>query len=57
MKLFFYDFQCVHMLEEYEEDITEWYFKYREHDLLDWLCKLRVLKKEDQGNILSKPIL
>ncbi len=45
------------MLEEYEEDITEWYFKYREHDLLDWLCKLRVLKKEDQGNILSKPTL
>jgi hypothetical protein len=39
------------MLEEYEEDITEWYFQYREQDLLDWLCKLRVLNNEDQGTI------
>jgi hypothetical protein len=38
------------MLEEYEDDITEWYFKHREYDLLEWLCELRVLKKEDQGN-------
>lgn len=37
------------MLENYEDDITEWYFKYREQDLLDWLCKHRVLKSEEQG--------
>ncbi|CAB4025462.1 Hypothetical predicted protein [Paramuricea clavata] len=42
-------FKCVYMLEEYEEDITEWYFQYREQNLLDWLCKLRVLNNEDQG--------
>ncbi|XP_028408732.1 protein canopy homolog 4-like [Dendronephthya gigantea] len=43
-------FKCVHMLEEFEEDITEWYFNYREENLLEWLCKFRVLAVEEQGS-------
>ena len=37
------------MLEEYEDDITDWYMENKKDDLMNWLCKQRVLKNLDQG--------
>ena len=38
------------MLEIYEEDITQWYFGDQKENLLDWLCRERVLDENEQGN-------
>ena len=32
------------MIEEFEDDISEWYYKYQEENLYRWLCGNRVLK-------------
>lgn len=41
--------QCEKMLEEYEDDIGDWYFLYQETvPLIDFLCKQRVLYFEDR---------
>ena len=37
------------MLEEYEDDITDWFLKHREENLMNWFCSQRVLVNEDQG--------
>ncbi|EDO37294.1 predicted protein [Nematostella vectensis] len=42
-------FQCVHMLELFEEVIEEWYFEHQDQDLMTWLCRERVLKIDEQG--------
>lgn len=40
--------QCESLLERYEPDIEEWYFNRQdEAPLIDYLCRDRVLKKQD----------
>lgn len=40
--------QCETLLERYEPDIEEWYFKRQDDGpLLDYLCRDRVLSKKD----------
>ena len=41
--------QCVQMLEEYEEELSTWYFKHQDEDLLQWLCAGRVLQHDNKG--------
>ena len=36
--------QCENMIEEFEDDISEWYYKHQEENLYRWLCGNRVLK-------------
>ena len=33
------------------DDIEEWYFNHQDQDLMNYLCRQRVLKKEDQGRV------
>jgi len=40
---------CQHMVEKYEDHITEWYMGSQEEDPLEYLCAHRVLKSRDQG--------
>lgn len=40
--------QCESLLERYEDDIEDWYFNRQdEAQLIDFLCRDRVLKKKD----------
>lgn len=32
------------MIEEFEDDLSEWYYKHQEKNLYHWLCWKRVLK-------------
>lgn len=41
--------QCEYMVEEYDEAIEDWYLNQQENiSLVDFLCRDRVLKKDDQ---------
>ena len=44
-----YFFQCENMLEEYEEEISEWYYNLQDNNLYKWLCRNRVLKQKNKG--------
>ena len=37
------------MVEEYEDELFEWYFKHQDKDLQTWLCKDKVLSSNQQG--------
>ncbi|XP_028395360.1 protein canopy 4-like [Dendronephthya gigantea] len=39
--------QCENMVEEYEEDISEWYYKHQDSNLYNWLCRDRILSEKD----------
>jgi len=41
-------FKCIHLLENYEDDITQWYFGDQKESLMDWLCVERVLNENEQ---------
>lgn len=41
--------QCEFMVEEFSDEIEDWYFKQQDNiSLTDFLCRDRVLKKNDQ---------
>lgn len=41
-------FQCETLLEDFESDIEEWYFKYEgDKNLKEYLCLNRILKGQD----------
>lgn len=40
--------QCEFMVEEHDEDIEDWYLNHQDIPLVDFLCKNKVLKKDDQ---------
>jgi len=42
-------FQCNQMVEEYEEDIVEWYLKAQETDPVDFLCAERIIDTKFQS--------
>ncbi|KAL0279277.1 UNVERIFIED_CONTAM: hypothetical protein PYX00_000872 [Menopon gallinae] len=41
--------QCETLLEDYEEDIEDWYFNYQDVSLKKFLCSDRVLKDDDDS--------
>lgn len=49
--------QCIHLLEQHEDDLTQWYFSDQKENLLDWLCVERVLDENERGTLyfLSLP--
>ena len=42
-------FQCFDLVEQYEDDIEDWYWGHQEVPLVDYLCRNRVLKEQDHG--------
>ncbi|XP_017041548.2 protein canopy 4 [Drosophila ficusphila] len=49
--------QCENMLEEYEETISDWYFKYQDQkSLKKHLCEDHVLKKKEERECLKEQI-
>ncbi|XP_005093837.1 protein canopy 4 [Aplysia californica] len=40
--------KCYKIVEEFEEDIEDWYYNYQDMDLTNFLCKDKVLKSNDQ---------
>lgn len=53
--------QCERLLENHNEVIEQWYWGDRKQSLLDYLCRERVLKKDqqsclDEGNTSSSPV-
>ena len=43
--------QCIHLLEQHEEDLTQWYFSDQNENLMSWLCVERVLDENDRGKL------
>ncbi|XP_041363399.1 protein canopy homolog 4-like [Gigantopelta aegis] len=41
--------KCFTLVEEYEDDIEEWYYHRQNEDLMDYFCRERVLKRSDQA--------
>merc|ERR1711915_200946 len=41
--------QCESLLENYEEDIEDWYFKNQDTSFEEYLCRDRALKKKDRS--------
>lgn len=37
------------MLENHEDDITQWYLSSQKENLMDWLCVERILDENEQG--------
>ena len=37
------------MIEEFEDDLSEWYYKHQEENLYHWLCWKRVLKGKQKN--------
>ncbi|XP_052780763.1 protein canopy 4-like [Mya arenaria] len=40
--------ECFNVVERYEEAIEDWYYKYQDQDIMDYLCRKHVLKPDDQ---------
>ncbi|GAU99335.1 hypothetical protein RvY_10355 [Ramazzottius varieornatus] len=40
--------QCEALAEEYEDDLSAWYFQHQEEPLVDYFCRNTVLKGKDQ---------
>ncbi|KAL4241125.1 Protein canopy 3 [Mactra antiquata] len=40
--------ECFSVVEQYEEDIEDWYFSNQDKDIIDYLCKDHVLKYDNQ---------
>jgi len=47
--------KCEHLLEEYEDDIEDWYYNYQTIPLKSFLCTQRVLQKGDDGCLDEVP--
>jgi len=45
-------FQCFTLVEDYEEDIEEWYYGDQKQPLIDFLCRDRFLKNKDAGRFI-----
>lgn len=43
--------QCIHLLEQHEEDLTQWYFSDQNENLMSWLCVERVLDENERGKL------
>ncbi|XP_029194936.2 protein canopy 4-like [Acropora muricata] len=41
-------FKCIHLLEQHEEDLTQWYFSDQNENLMSWLCVERVLDENER---------
>ncbi|KAH9520096.1 Protein canopy 3 [Bulinus truncatus] len=41
--------KCFKIVEEYEEDIEDWYWNHQQVDLTNFLCRDRVLHRTDQA--------
>ncbi|OQV20378.1 putative Protein canopy-like protein 4 [Hypsibius exemplaris] len=41
--------RCEALAEEYEDDLSAWYFQQQEQPLLDYFCRKNILKGEDQS--------
>ena len=41
--------QCYKMVEDFEEDIEEWYYHHQDLDISKYICKDRILPKNDLG--------
>lgn len=39
---------CDTIVEEYEDALEEWYYNHQDENLMDYLCRDRVLRKDDQ---------
>jgi len=46
--------QCEALLENYEEDIEDWYFNNQEESFADFLCRKRVLKSKKEAKCLTE---
>ncbi|XP_062503829.1 protein canopy 4-like [Corticium candelabrum] len=46
--------KCDNMVEEYEDELFEWYFKHQDKDLQTWLCKDKVLSSNQQECLVPK---
>ena len=42
------------MVEDYEDDIENWYYNEQGADLMQYLCADRILKKHDQSQCCFK---
>ncbi|KAJ8317882.1 hypothetical protein KUTeg_002973, partial [Tegillarca granosa] len=40
--------KCYKMVEDYEDDVEEWYYNHQNQNILDYLCRERVLKNKNQ---------
>ena len=43
--------QCIHLLEQHEEDLTQWYLSDQNENLMSWLCVERVLNENERGKL------
>jgi len=48
--------QCEALLENYEEDIEDWYFNNQDESFTDYLCKSRVLKTKQDAKCLTETL-
>ena len=49
-----YSVQCENMVEEYEEDLSEWYYNHQDNNLHDWLCRSRVLRGKQKNKGIAQ---
>jgi hypothetical protein len=42
------------MVEEYEEDLSEWYYNHQDNNLHDWLCRSRVLRGKQKNKGIAQ---
>lgn len=47
--------QCEDYLEKYQDMIEEWYWSERKQPLLQYLCKERILKEDNQSCLADPP--
>ncbi|KAL3876112.1 hypothetical protein ACJMK2_033990 [Sinanodonta woodiana] len=47
--------QCFKIVEEYEDDIEEWFYNHQDQDLMEYLCKNIVLKNDDSTCLSEVP--
>ncbi|XP_013401233.1 protein canopy 4 [Lingula anatina] len=46
--------KCYKMVEDYEEDIEDWYYNNREKDMIEYFCSNLVLKGNDDKTCLTE---
>lgn len=42
--------ECYTIVEDFEEDIENWYWGDQKRDIVEYLCRDAVLRKEESGN-------
>ncbi|CAG2227872.1 CNPY3_4 [Mytilus edulis] len=45
---------CDTIVEQYDEDLEDWYYNHQDEDLMKYLCKDRVLTKDDQECLVEE---